>query len=109
MVSHLATETFTAEEEHEAQFLPFQMATTRNINTSWWDSWFHGGLQYQIEHHLFPQLPRHNLKLVKPMVQKLCTDHGIKYDTCSFSEALIEVLSDFERLSTGLQATELLG
>ena len=106
LVSHLATETFTTEEELAEQFFAFQMKTTRNIETEWWDSWFHGGLQYQIEHHLFPQLPRHNLKLVKPMVEKLCKEHDIRYESVSFTEGLRIVLSDFQRLSTLLRSPE---
>jgi fatty acid desaturase len=47
----------TVQEEAE-QFFGLQLKTTRNIDTAWWDGWYHGGLQYQIEHHLFPQLPR---------------------------------------------------
>jgi len=108
MVSHLATETFTTEEELAEQFFTFQCKTTRNIDTEWWDSWFHGGLQYQIEHHLFPQLPRHNLKLVKPMVEAICAEHGVPYQTTSFTEAVNMVLSDFKRLSSALMSPEIL-
>lgn len=108
LVSHLATETFTTEEELEEQFFSFQCKTTRNIETAWWDSWFHGGLQYQIEHHLFPQLPRHNLKLVVPMVEALCKEHAVPYETVTFSEALRIVLSDFKRLSQLLYSPEII-
>lgn len=108
MVSHLATETFTTEEELDEQFFSFQCKTTRNIETAWWDSWFHGGLQYQIEHHLFPQLPRHNLKLVVPMVKAICEEHDVPYKTVAFSEAVRIVLSDFKRLSQLLYSPEII-
>jgi len=108
MVSHLATKTFTKEEELSEEFFAFQLQTTRNVDTEWWDSWFHGGLQYQIEHHLFPQLPRHNLKLVKPMVQAICDENSIVYESISFTDALREVLSDFKRLSVALMSPEII-
>mmetsp|Transcript_107874 Transcript_107874/g.336459 ORF Transcript_107874/g.336459 Transcript_107874/m.336459 type:complete len:326 (-) Transcript_107874:14-991(-) len=102
MLSHMATKTFTAEEERAEQFFSFQMKTTRNIDAHWYDHWFHGGLEYQIEHHLFPQLPRHNLSKVKPFVEEICRRHGIPYMSTSFSGALGEVLGDLQTLSTEL-------
>ena len=55
-VSHLATNAFTEEEEEEEQWVAHQMKTTRNIDSDWWNDWLQGGLQFQIEHHLFPQV-----------------------------------------------------
>ena len=41
-----------------------------------------GGLNYQIEHHLFPTLPRHNLRKVQQAVKGLCEKHGLVYEQC---------------------------
>ena len=59
LVSHLGTEQLTVEQERACQWFNLQLRTTRNIDTTWWDAWFHGGLQYQIEHHLcvWPRRP----------------------------------------------------
>ena len=38
-----------------------------------------GGLNLQIEHHLFPSLPRPNLRLAQPVVQRFCEEHGVSY------------------------------
>ncbi len=97
-ISHLATDAFTAEEDEHLQFFAHQCRTTRNIDSYWWDDWFHGGLQYQIEHHLFPQLPRHNLAKVQPMVKDLCAKHNIPYRSTCFTGAVRECLSDFHRM-----------
>jgi len=99
LLSHLCVECFTAEEERAEEFFSFQLKTSRNINSSWYDHWFHGGLDYQIEHHLFPQLPRHNLKKVKPFVMEICKQHGIPYRSDSFSSVLLEVLRDFRKVA----------
>ncbi|XP_059657037.1 acyl-lipid (9-3)-desaturase-like [Cornus florida] len=60
---------------------------TLNITCSPWLDWFHGGLQFQIEHHLFPRLPRCNLRKVSPFVKELCKKHKLPYNTVSFLKA----------------------
>ncbi len=37
------------------------MTTTRNVTGNWQVQWFRGGLGYQVDHHLFPMIPRHKL------------------------------------------------
>lgn len=49
-----------------------------------WLDWLHGGLQFQIEHHLFPSLPRHNLRQASLLVRPLCQDMGLPYHCPSF-------------------------
>lgn len=61
-----------------------QVATTRNAHgnnlvTNYLVDFWTGGLNYQIEHHLFPTMPRGNLKKVQPIVQKHCKMNGIPY------------------------------
>ncbi|VFQ84723.1 unnamed protein product [Cuscuta campestris] len=60
---------------------------TLNISCPAWMDWFHGGLQFQIEHHLFPRLPRCHLRKVSPFVKELCAKHGLPYHCVSFWEA----------------------
>jgi len=107
LVSHLMTETFTEEEERAEQFFSFQLKTTRNMDVDWYDRWFHGGLEYQIEHHLFPQLPRHNLQSVQPFVKDICHRHGIPYESQSFSAALANIMMDFRRLALAIVTLEM--
>jgi fatty acid desaturase len=38
-----------------------------------------GGLNYQIEHHLFPSMPRANLRRAQPVVEEFCHERGISY------------------------------
>jgi fatty acid desaturase len=40
---------------------------------------FYGGINYQIEHHLFPTLNNHKLKMISPIVQQCCKDFNIPY------------------------------
>jgi len=57
-----------------------QIISTRNIYCpTWFENLLCGGLQYQIEHHLFPRMPIYNLPLVRPIVMEYCKTHGLEY------------------------------
>uniref|UniRef100_A0A2P2P1A6 Uncharacterized protein MANES_01G251400 n=1 Tax=Rhizophora mucronata TaxID=61149 RepID=A0A2P2P1A6_RHIMU len=64
-----------------------QTSGTVDISCPSWMDWFHGGLQFQLEHHLFPRLPRCHLRRVSPLVQDLCKKHNLPYRSLSFWEA----------------------
>nr|ADC34632.1 delta-8 sphingolipid desaturase [Primula auricula] len=69
-----------------------QTRGTIDISCSTWMDWFHGGLQFQLEHHLFPRLPRCNLRKVSPVVKDLCKKHNLPYRSLSFFEANVATL-----------------
>jgi len=55
--------------------------------------WICGGLNYQIEHHLFPTIPRHNLNAISSLVKNFCKDHDLPYLCSDFNEGLSKVLT----------------
>ncbi|KAF7731611.1 Delta 8 Fatty Acid Desaturase [Apophysomyces ossiformis] len=61
------------------------LRTTMDVDCPEWFDWFHGGLQYQAIHHLFPRLPRHNLRQCIPLVKKFCEETGLHYYMYNFS------------------------
>ena len=61
-----------------------QIQSSMNINCSEWMDWFHGGLQFQIEHHLFPRIPRYHLRAVSELVKQFCLTHNLPYVSVSF-------------------------
>ncbi len=61
-----------------------QMMATNNVSCPEWMDWFHGGLQYQIEHHLYPDLPRHQLRAASGYVKPMCESLGIRYHAPKF-------------------------
>ncbi|CAN1237518.1 Delta(8)-fatty-acid desaturase 1 [Linum grandiflorum] len=67
--------------------------------------WFHGGLQFQLEHHLFPRLPRCQLRKVSPVVQDLCKKHNLPYRSYSFFEANVCTIKTLREVA--LQARDL--
>jgi fatty acid desaturase len=58
-----------------------------------------GGLDRQIEHHLFPTLPPERLRQIAPEVRAICERHGIAYKTASWPATLKKSLSQIARLS----------
>ncbi|CAM5119957.1 unnamed protein product [Eretmochelys imbricata] len=56
-----------------------QLQATCNVDQSLFNDWFTGHLNFHIEHHLFPTMPRHNYWKVAPLVKSLCAKHSIEY------------------------------
>ncbi|KAI3498255.1 hypothetical protein L1887_34026 [Cichorium endivia] len=69
-----------------------QTAGTIDISCSSWMDWFFGGLQFQLEHHLFPRLPRCHLRSIVPIVRELCKKHDLPYVSLSFYDANVTTL-----------------
>jgi len=88
-MNHYACEQLQKLEGKEADFLTIQLQGTKNIDPSVFMDWFAGGLNYQIEHHLFPTLPRHNLSLIKPIVEKFCKENDLPYISQSYWDCLV--------------------
>jgi fatty acid desaturase len=64
-------------------FLRRQVLTSRNVNGGWLTDFALGGLNYQIEHHLFPSMPRPNLRRAQPLVAAFCADMDVSYTQAS--------------------------
>ena len=60
-------------------FLRRQVLMSRNISGGWPVSIFMGGLNYQIEHHLFPSMARPHLRKAQPLVSAYCAANGVPY------------------------------
>ncbi|MGH3458169.1 fatty acid desaturase family protein [Aeromicrobium sp.] len=60
-------------------FLRRQVMVSRNVRGNPVTDWAMGGLNYQIEHHLFPNMPRCNLKKARPLVRAHLEREGIAY------------------------------
>jgi len=73
----------TLDADHAADPLLRQVLTSRNITGGPLIDIVLGGLNYQIEHHLFPSMPRANLRHAQPVVESFCAQRGIPYAQCS--------------------------
>ena len=76
-----------------AGFARRQVTTARNISGGPLTTFMLGGLNYQIEHHLFPSMPRPNLRRVQGLVRDFCTDTGLGYSEESFAGSFRQIIS----------------
>ncbi|XP_054631668.1 acyl-CoA 6-desaturase isoform X4 [Dunckerocampus dactyliophorus] len=82
-------------EKHQ-DWLTMQLQATCNIEKSFFNDWFSGHLNFQIEHHLFPTMPRHNFHRVAPLVHALCKKHKIPYQVKSLRQGLADVIKSLK-------------
>ncbi|MFJ9824928.1 fatty acid desaturase family protein [Streptomyces sp. NPDC101160] len=80
-----------------------QVLTSRNIRGGAVTDWFLGGLNYQIEHHLFPSLPRPHLRLAQPAVRAHCEALGLPYTETGFVESYRQALGHLHEVGAPLR------
>ena len=85
-------------------FLSKQVRTSRNVSGGWWATLLMGGLNYQIEHHLFPSMPRPHLARARQLVRDHCRTHNVPYTETSLIQAWGIVISYLNRV--GLAARD---
>ncbi|MFF0480995.1 fatty acid desaturase family protein [Streptomyces sp. NPDC004435] len=80
-----------------------QVLTSRNIRGGALTDWFLGGLNYQVEHHLFPSMPRPHLRLAQPAVRAHCRALGIPYTETGFTDSYRQALGHLHEVGAGLR------
>lgn len=85
--------------DQRPDFWKLQVSTTRNVTSNWFVDWFCGGLQYQVDHHLFPSLPRHNLGRVHKLVESFCKEYEVTYHETDMWVGTVEVLQHLSKVS----------
>ncbi|RFU31973.1 hypothetical protein B7463_g4357, partial [Scytalidium lignicola] len=100
-LSHFAMS--TSELGPHESFPQKMLRTTMDVDCPQWLDFFHGGLQFQAIHHLFPRMPRHNLRRAQKLVQEFCSEVGIPYALYGFVNGNQEVISRLGEV--GRQAT----
>ncbi|XP_055280106.1 fatty acid desaturase 2-like protein FADS2B isoform X2 [Moschus berezovskii] len=78
--------------EENRDWFSTQVLATCNVEQSLFNDWFTGHLNFQIEHHLFPTMPRHNYHKVAPLVKSLCAKHGLQYVNKPILKAFGDIL-----------------
>ncbi|MGN7862357.1 fatty acid desaturase family protein [Microbacterium sp. 22303] len=85
-------------------FFSKQVYTSRNIRGGWWATWLMGGLNYQVEHHLFPSMSRMHLARASEIVREFCVTHDIPYTETSLGRSYAIVIDYLNRV--GLAARD---
>jgi fatty acid desaturase len=93
----------TLTEADQLDFLRRQVLTSRNVAGSRLVDFVLGGLNYQIEHHLFPNMPRPNLRRAQPLVRAFCQHHGLPYTEASLFGSYAEAVRHLHAVGAPLR------
>jgi sphingolipid 8-(E)-desaturase len=90
---------------HES-FAQKMLRTTMDVDCPPWLDFVHGGLQFQVVHHLYPRIPRHNLRRAQKYVKEFCHDVGIPYVIFGFARGNKEVIGRLSEVAGQLRVLE---
>jgi NADPH-dependent stearoyl-CoA 9-desaturase len=96
---HVAAYPKDGKARSRAEWYAMQVEATNNYEVSWPVSVLCGGLDRQIEHHLFPKFPPERLRQVAPQVRAAAERHGIRYHSASWGKVLGDALGWIATLS----------
>ncbi len=85
-------------------FFSKQVLTSRNVSGGWWASALTGGLNYQVEHHLFPNMPRLHLAKAREIVREHCATLDVPYTETTLFRSYGIVIAYLNRV--GLSARD---
>ncbi|GHF02409.1 delta fatty acid desaturase [Streptomyces longispororuber] len=91
-------------EKESLDWLERQVLTSRNIRPNWWINFLYGGLNYQIEHHLFPTMPQKNLGRARELTREYCAERDIPYLEVGFWESYRQVATFLHDVSAPTRA-----
>ncbi|RXK35071.1 delta8-fatty-acid desaturase [Tremella mesenterica] len=80
-----------------------QLRTTMDVVCSEVVEFIHGGLHLQVTHHLFPRLPRHNLRKASLLVKEYCAEQDLVYIEHGFVEGNRQVLGVLQEVARQIQ------
>ncbi len=86
-------------------FLRRQVLTSRNVRPGALSDYLYGGLNYQIEHHLFPAMPRNCLRGARGIVRAFCKERGIQYHETNAFQSQREILQHLRSVGASLDAS----
>ena len=90
--------------DNPLDFVRTQVLTTRNIKPNPMTDFLYGGLNYQIEHHLFTRMPRNKLGRARPIIRQFCKERGIPYYETGPIRSYREILSYLHEVSAVLRS-----
>jgi fatty acid desaturase len=80
------------DDEAKLDFLRTQVLTARNVRAGAATDLWYGSLNYQIEHHLFPAMPRNRVRAAHRIVREFCGEVGVSYYETSMIQSYRELL-----------------
>jgi len=89
---HTMAEVATHDSRDDLWVYRNQLDTTLDVDCPPWLDWLHGGVHFQVVHHLWPRLPRHALRQATAEFDALCAKHGLRRKHLGFVAANQKVL-----------------
>ncbi|MFE6488901.1 fatty acid desaturase family protein, partial [Streptomyces sp. NPDC057757] len=102
--NHKGMPTLTGKDRPD--FLRRQVLTSRNVHGGWFTDIALGGLNYQIEHHLFPSMPSPNLRRAQVIVRRYCEELGVAYLETSLIASYRQALRSLHEAGAPLRRTD---
>lgn len=90
-------------EENRNDFLRSQVLTSRNVQAHPVTDFLYGGLNYQIEHHLFPSIPRNRMRELQTIVKAFCQERSVAYHETSTLRSYQEIMDALHEVSAPLR------
>ena len=91
------------DKDSHLDFLRRQVLTSRNVVAHPITDFWYGGLNYQIEHHLFPRLPRNKLRAAQPIIRDFCREHSVAYHETGVLQSYKEILRHLHEVGKPLR------
>jgi fatty acid desaturase/cytochrome b involved in lipid metabolism len=91
---------------NEAGYHEWQALSTMDIDCPPWMDWFHGGLQFQLEHHIFPRVPRWNLRKLCVLTDEIYAKHDVPVVRMSFIKANMVMLKHMAEVGANVTKTK---
>lgn len=101
--NHKGMEIF--DKENNLNYVKLQVITARNVRSNWFTDFWFGGLNFQIEHHLFPSIPRKNFRKVQKIVKKFCREKSISYEETGMVQSYRDLLLHFHEVGRVLRTS----
>jgi len=92
------------DDSSDLDFLRKQVLTSRNVRSHPLTDVWYGALNYQIEHHLFPTMPRNRVREAHAIVREFCRERGVPYHEVSMLQSYRELLSFLHEVGAPLRA-----
>ena len=90
----------------DLDYLRKQVLTSRNVRSRLLTDIWYGALNYQIEHHLFPNMPRNRVRAAHKIVRRFCAERGIPYHEVSILRSYRELLGHLHEVGAPLRARD---
>jgi len=94
------------DDEDQLDFLRLQVLTARNVRSGAATDLWYGSLNYQIEHHLFPAMPRNRVRAAHRIVREYCGEVGVPYYETSMIQSYRELLAFLHEVGRPLRTAE---